>query len=300
MSDLAVVADAQYAPLDGLAPGSDKACDFQRHAVDFFGLPLEIKNREVGIVFRLVPRGVFMMGSPKAEQDECVKAGAWPEWVQLETQHRVTLTREFYCGKYEVTQGQWQMVMGYNPSHFKNVDVDAPVENVSWKDCQAFAKKLCWMADVPEGTYRLLTEAEWEYACRAGTTTPFCYGSDLDSSMANFDGNYPYGGARQGQRRQATVAVGSFRANAWGLYDMHGNVWEWCQDPHGSYPSGDATDPLGLSGGGRVNRGGSWCYDGARCRSAFRNWNSPGSTRNYVGLRLARTLRPRTDGRLWL
>lgn len=152
------------------------------------------------------------------------------------------------------------------------------------------------MEGVPEGTYRLLTEAEWEYACRAGTQTAFSNGNALYSSMANINGNYPYIAGRTGQYRRTTVAVGSFRPNAWGLYDMHGNVWEWCEDWYGAYPPGPVTDPLGpRSGGrvpfrGRVTRGGSWHDFGGYCRSADRDGSPPGSRYDTGGFRLVRTM----------
>jgi len=265
---------------ESLAPGSPEAQERQRQAVQTLALPLEVKAARTGIVFRLIPTGTFTRGSPSSEAQR----------DNDETSHQVTLTKPFYCGKFEVTQGQWQQVMGNNPSHFKSTGADAPVETVSWEDCQAFLKRLCQMEGVAEGTYRLLTEAEWEYACRAGTQTPFAYGNDLDSTMANFDGNYPYGSGRKGQYRQTTVAVGSFRPNAWGLYDMHGNVYEWCQDWYGTYPSGSVTDALGpRSGGFRVFRGGGWHGSAGYCRSANRYGSTPGGRYQNLGLRLART-----------
>ncbi len=275
-SDLLEVANAQYASLDGLASGSREAQDCQRQVVAQLGLPLEVRSAKTGIVFRLIPAGTFTMGSPP---DEAPRG-------RDETQHEVTLTKAFYCGKYEVTQGQWESVMGSNPSNFTRVGRDAPVEQVSWKDCQVFVNKLCQTESVPEGTYRLLTEAEWEYACRAGTTTPFCYGNDLDSSMANFGTS----SGRKGQYRRTTVKVGTFRPNGWGLYDMHGNVWEWCQDWHGEYSCGSVTDPPGpASGDHRVHRGGSWGHDARNCWSALRYGSTPGNRFDSLGVRLART-----------
>ncbi|MBT3192574.1 MAG: SUMF1/EgtB/PvdO family nonheme iron enzyme [Verrucomicrobia bacterium] len=212
--------------------------------------------------------GSFMMGSPTSEESR----------GSDEAQHRVTLSKGFWMGKYEVTQEQWEQVMGRNPSNFKGVK--NPVEQVSWADCQGFLQKLNGTG--VEGNFRLPTEAEWEYACRAGTTTVFHYGEDLDASMANFNGNYPYGRGRKGEYRKKTVQVGSFKPNAWGLYDMHGNVWEWCQDWYGDYPSGGATDPRGASSGsGRVLRGGSWYVYARDCRSASRVGSAP-SVRGFV------------------
>ncbi|MCU0915425.1 MAG: formylglycine-generating enzyme family protein [Planctomycetes bacterium] len=282
-ADLEAVADAPYASLAGLAAGSSAAQELQGQAVQQLKLPLEVQTRQTRIVFRLVPAGTFTMGSPPSEAQRGTNEGP---------QHQVTLTQAFYCGKFEITQGQWRQIMGNNPSYFPLAGLNAPVETVSWDDCQVFVKGLCALEGVAEGTYRLLTEAEWEYACRAGTQTPFCYGNDLDSSMANFDGNYPYGAGQKGVYRQATVAVGSFRPNAWGLYDMHGNVWEWCQDWYEAlYPSGPQTDPLGPSSGDyRVSRGGCWSRGAWRCRSAIRLRLPPVSRSSDLGLRLARTV----------
>jgi sulfatase modifying factor 1 len=278
--DLVEGSNAPYASLDGLASGSREAQERQRRAVTELGLPLEVKTARTGIGFRLVPAGSFTMGSPPGEMNR----------DNDETQHRVTLTKPFYCGTYEVTQGQWEAVMGSNPSSFKNAGLDAPVEQVSWEDCQAFLAELCRTEGVPAGTYRLLTEAEWEYACRAGTGTVFCYGDDLDSSMANFDGNYPYGGGRKDEYRRTTIRVGSFRPNGWGLYDMHGNVWEWCEDWYGEYAPGSLIDPSGLrSRDARVLRGGGWRGNSRYCRSADRDWYAPGSRGYFLGLRLARS-----------
>ncbi|MEA2013891.1 MAG: formylglycine-generating enzyme family protein, partial [Thermodesulfobacteriota bacterium] len=176
-------------------------------------------------------------------------------------------------GTTEVTQGQWRKIMGNNPSRFKGDN--RPVEKVSWNDCQKFIRKL----NRKEGTskYRLPTEAEWEYACRAGTMTPFYTGDCISTDQANYDGNYPMPGCSKGRDREKTVDVASFSPNKWGLYDMHGNVWEWCEDRYGYYPSGHVTDPEGPSGGShRVYRGGGWSYGDRYCRSAFRNGGRPG------------------------
>ncbi len=272
--------DAQYPSLEGLAPGSEEAQNRQRQAVQELGLPLEVETRQTGIVLRLIPAGAFTMGSPTSE----------PGRDSDEAQHQVTLTKAFYCGKFEVTQAQWESVMGSNPSYFKDAGPDAPVERVSWDDCQEFLKRLCQMEAVAEGTYRLLTEAEWEYACRAGTQTPFCYGNDLDATMANFYGGQPYGAGPKGVYRETTVAVGSFQANAWGLYDMQGNVEEWCGDWYAEVYEGEPqTDPLGPSSGeDRVVRGGSWVNGSGNLRSAFRRESTPGLGHDDLGLRLVR------------
>lgn len=175
-----------------------------------------------------IPPGTFMMGSPSNE----------PERSSDEKQHKVTLTKGFYMGATEVTQSQWREIMGNNPSSFKGDNL--PVEQVSWNDCQEFIRKL----NSHEGgnKYRLPTEAEWEYACRAGTATPFYTGDCISTDQANYDGNYPVPGCSKGRYRQTTIEAASFSPNAWGLYDMHGNVWEWCRDWYGDYPSGHVTE----------------------------------------------------------
>ncbi|OHB64972.1 MAG: hypothetical protein A2Y77_09375 [Planctomycetes bacterium RBG_13_62_9] len=203
-----------------------------------------------------------------------------PADLDERARHRVELTRAFYCGKYQITQGQWEQVTGRNPSYFTDAGKDAPVEGVNWHNCQRFVEQLRQIERVAEGTYHLLTEAEWEYACRAGTKTPFCYGKELDSTMANFDGLEPWGRVRKlrkGEFRRTTTSVGSFRPNAWGLYDMHGNVLEWCLD-HGEYTKDAAVDPVGERPGpncSAVLRGGCHRDSGWTCRSAHRQLESP-------------------------
>ena len=218
------------------------------------------------------PPGEFMMGSPANEE------GRYDD----ETQHRVRLTKGFWLGKYPVTQRQWRSVMGSNPSHFKGDDL--PVERVSWDDCQEFIKKV--NASLGCGA-RLPTEAEWEYACRAGTTTAYSWGNALNGDRANSDGNYPCGTAKKGPYLKKTTLVGKYGANPWGLCDMHGNVWEWCADWYGDY-SGDAVDPTGpASGDGRVLRGGSWGSSARYCRSADRCGDGPGYRYDDNGFRLS-------------
>ncbi|MBU4415322.1 MAG: formylglycine-generating enzyme family protein [Proteobacteria bacterium] len=235
-------------------------------------------TNSIGMKFVMIPAGTFMMGSPSNE----------PKRDSDERQHRVTISKPFYIQTTEVTQGQWREIMGNNPSDFKNCGDDCPVEKVSWNDCQEFIHKL----NRQEGTnkYRLLTEAEWEYACRAGTDTPFYFGDCLSTDQANYDGNHSMPGCSRGEYRKRTVPVGSFPPNAWGLYDMHGNVWEWCQDWYRDYPSGHATDPIGPSSGEfRVLRGGSWFSYARRAQSANRYWGGPGGRFNRFGFRIAMT-----------
>jgi sulfatase modifying factor 1 len=214
-----------------------------------------------------VSAGEFLMGSPASEKGR----------ENDETQHRVRLTQPFWLGKYEVTQGQWKVVMGTDPSKFKGDDL--PVEQVSWEDAMAFCRKLNQMdGNRPSGyVYSLPTEAQWEYACRAGKTTATAFGDSLSSREANFNGEKPYGGAAKEPKLGKTAPVGSYRPNAWGFYDLHGNVREWCSDWYGDYPSGSVTNPAGPSfGTHRVDRGGSWFSYGGRCRSASRDWLTPG------------------------
>jgi formylglycine-generating enzyme required for sulfatase activity len=203
----------------------------------------------------------FQMGSNDGDSDE-------------RPVHKACV-RHFFMGKYEVTQGQWKRVMGYNPSRFKKCGDDCPVEQVSWKDAQKFIRKLNQM----EGTdkYRLPSEAEWEYACRAGSTTRFSFG-DNESSLSE----YAWYSNNSGTR---THPVGQKKPNAWGLYDMHGNVWEWCQDWYGNYYGGDVNNPNGpSSGNNRVFRGGSWDYGPGGLRSAFRLSTAPDDSDYDLGL----------------
>ncbi len=186
-------------------------------------------------------------------------------------------------GVYAVTQEEWQAVMGNNPSEFKG-EKNLPVETVSWDDCQTFIKKL---RDKDKKKYRLPTEAEWEYACRAGTKTPFHYGETISTVQANYNGNSTYGDGKKGKYREKTIPVGSFPANAWGLHDMHGNVFQWCQDWFGDYPQKDVVDPQGPNKGqNRVLRGGSWEGHAEDCRSARRSLDGPGRRDANFGLRV--------------
>jgi formylglycine-generating enzyme len=214
----------------------------------------------MGMKFVWIPSGTFMMGSPREEKDRDAN----------EAPHKVRLTRGFYMSVYAVTQEQWQAVMGNNPSHFKD-EHNLPVENVSWDDCQEFIKKLREQDKKP---YRLPNEAEWEYACRAGTTTPFSFGETISTDQANYNGNYFYGNGKKGVVRGKTTPVGNFPANTFGLHDMHGNLLQWCQDWYGDYPQKDVVDPQGPEKGKyRVLRGSSWDNDPRYCRSAFRGKN---------------------------
>jgi len=252
-------------------------------------MTLTIKNVEYA--FRWCPPGTFMMGSPADEAERDAN----------ETQHQVTLTRGFWMLETPVTQTMWQGVMGNNPSMSKGAKL--PVAMVTWDDCQAYIKKLNDSGIAPAGfKFSLPTEAQWEYACRAGTTTAYYFGSTLSKQQAHFD-------------ERQTKEVGSYPANAWGLRDTHGNVWEWCLDWFGDYPDSVVTDPVGPSQGiyymedlslnprlvtkptltldrpfqdpVRVFRGGTYSMDAGYCRSASRGFGVPAFGAPCFGLRLA-------------
>jgi formylglycine-generating enzyme required for sulfatase activity len=228
----------------------------------------------VNLEMVLIPAGTFMMGSPDSEAERSSN----------ETLHQVTISNPFYLGKYPITQAQWQQVMGTKPSHFES-DKLLPVENVSWNDTKAFCIKLREITHAPFG---IPTEAQWEYACRAGTMTPYHFGSQLNGREANCDGTVPYGTVKEGPYLEKTSAVGKYPANPWGLYDMHGNVWEWCSDWYGDYPPESVKDPSGPADGSiRVLRGGSWRNVAVFCRSANRSWNGPSNRFLNLGFRLA-------------
>jgi formylglycine-generating enzyme required for sulfatase activity len=248
---------------------------------------------DLGLEMVWIAPGSFTMGSPDSEPGRESDEGP---------QTQVTLSRGCWLGKYEVTQAQWQALMGSNPSTCKNAGSNAPVEQVSWTDAMEFCRKLTEReraaGRLPGGyAYTLPTEAQWEYACRAGTTTPFHYGNALRSGMANFNGlcEYPPCGGdphscynAAGTYLERTTAVGSYAPNAWGLFDMHGNGWEWCADWGGAYPGGSVTDPQGApSGSFRAFRGGGWNFHADYCRSACRRGHVPGFRDSRMGFRVA-------------
>lgn len=265
-----------------------------------------LKTERNGLIIEWadIPAGTFIMGSPTSEVDRS----------DDETQHKVTLSA-FKMSKHEVTIAQfkafvdatgyvtdadkgtggvdgsaiwtgsefefkagvnWKCDVNGNPR--PDSEYNHPVIHVSWNDATAFAQ---WMG------CRLPTEAEWEYACRAGTTTPFNTGSNLTTAQANYDGNYPYNNNAKGEYREKTMPVGSFAANAYGLFDMHGNVWEWCSDWYGAYSTSAQTNPKGASSGSdRVLRGGGWYNFAIYCRAAFRGYITPDSRNGNLGFRL--------------
>jgi formylglycine-generating enzyme required for sulfatase activity len=254
----------------------------------------KIITNSIGMKLAPIPAGKFQMGSPadEAERD------------QGEIQHEVTITKSFYIGVYEVTQREFDQVM---PTNVKRGSIfnqnrgggpDHPAENVTWKQAGEFCKNLTIGEEMRLGRrYRLPTEAEWEYACRAGTTTPFHFGNSLSSKQANFNGKFPFGKAEQGPYLRMTAKIGSYPANAWGLHDMHGNVWEWCADYHDKdyYRNSPKEDPKGPEKGVvstdyvdyfRVIRGGSWLDDAQGCRSAYRYRAMPEEPNRLIGFRV--------------
>ena len=238
--------------------------------------PKELTN-SIGMKLVLIPRGTFMMGSPESEQGR----------KEDENQHEVTISKDYYLGVYEVTQAQYEKVMDKNPSHFQgaivgNENADLPVENVSWDDAVEFCKKLSELPDEKKvgRVYRLPTEAEWEYSCRAGSKTAYSF-DDEEGLLSE------YGWFRRNSSDR-THTVGLLEPNAWGLYDMHGNVWEWCSDWYEEYPKGAVSDPTGAKEGSlRVDRGGSWRYEAAVCRSAIRLRVNPSFRDDRSGFRVA-------------
>jgi len=239
--------------------------------------------------------GTFVMGSPSSEVLRQAD----------ETQHPVTLTQGFFMNKYLVTQGQYLSVVNTNPSYFTtnngySLDLNRPVERVSWNDatnfCGRFTTQQRVAGRIPTNwVYRLPTESEWEYTCRAGTTNAFNFGKAIHGGMANFYDYYEYDSS-VGDVYVAnpavpylvrTSTVGSYSANAWGLYDMHGNLWDWCRDWYGDYPQGSVTDPQGPpTGSARVLRGGSWSDYGRDCRAAVRAVSYPTQTNILIGFRV--------------
>jgi formylglycine-generating enzyme required for sulfatase activity len=240
-----------------------------------------------------IPGGTFTMGSPKSEKGS---------YDNERPQHDVTVP-QFFMGKYPVTQGQWkaiasrtdlkvQLDLKTEPSRFKEPykDIDRwkrPVERVNWFEAVEFCKRL---SKLTGRNYRLPSEAEWEYACRAGTTTPFYFGETITTELVNYDGNNTYGNAPKGEYRRQTTPVGQFPANAFGLYDMHGNVREWCADEwHDNYAGAPTDGSVWLNGNKDISplRGGSWVVIPIYCRSAFRNYcNRRDDRYDIIGFRL--------------
>ena len=250
----------------------------------------------------LIPTGRFQMGSNEVERRKAMEAGSQKSWVERETpQHWVGIEQPFALGRYPVTVGEWRQFVratGWQPQGevnwaapgFRQAD-SHPVVGVTWYDAQQYVR---WLSEMTGQTYRLPSEAEWEYACRAGTKTAFSFGDEINTGLANYDGNYTYNGSPKGEYRQGTTASGTFPPNPWGLFDMHGNVWEWVQDVvHDNY-DGAPNNGMAWEQGGdqsrRILRGGSWLYNPRYLRSALRNGFSAALSNDIVGFRVARKL----------
>jgi formylglycine-generating enzyme required for sulfatase activity len=258
--------------------GNGAAPEVRRNAVGLPGPQQKTLSLDLGSGVRmelvLIPAGSFRMGSPASELE---RDGG-------EVQHLVRISRPFYMGTFEVMQAQYEAVMGVEQNRSEWRGAGNPVENVNWHDAMEFCRLL---SEKTKRIARLPYEAEWEYACRAGTETPFYFGDVITSARANFDGETRYGKSPASEDRGRTVPVGQFPSNNWGLYDMHGNVWEWCLDWSGPYPEGEATDPKGpRTGERRVQRGGSFSSSAWHCRAAYRDLDKPGDRESKYGFRI--------------
>jgi uncharacterized protein (TIGR02996 family) len=251
------------------------------------GDPARVVN-SIGMEFAPIPAGSFLMGSPPEEEERHEREGP---------RHLVALTRPFFLGVYPVTQGQYQRIMGENPSLFSETNQGGPVhpvDSVTHTQAIEFCRRLSELPEEKKAlrVYRLPTEAEWEHAARAGTSlTPFCFGSSLSAWQANFDGTRPYGSASRGPNLRRTTPVGLYRQrNAYNLFDMYGNVWEWTADrfDENYYQHSPPEDPRGPESGNRYGlRGGGWYFYGMVNRAAFRGHGAEGYTQNFIGFRVA-------------
>ncbi|MFM6027063.1 MAG: SUMF1/EgtB/PvdO family nonheme iron enzyme [Dolichospermum sp.] len=252
--------------------GYGKVIDKHNHTARYF-----VEDLGNGVILEMVeiPTGTFYMGAADNEAGRTNSEGP---------RHQVAV-KSFFMAKYPLTQAQYQSIMGHNPSYF-NGD-NRPVEKVSWDDAVAFCERL---SQNTGKNYKLPSEAQWEYACRAGTTTPFYFGQSITPNLVNYDGNYPYAAAQKGEYRQQTTEVGVFPPNNFGLYDMHGNVWEWCEDDWkdsylNSPVNGDAL--INRAEESRVIRGGAWLYFGSCCRCSMRNKDIHNVRHHYYGFRVS-------------
>ncbi len=266
---------------------------------DRYGLWCEIEVGGVVQRLRWIEPGEFWMGSTEAERQRFDEQGSdgYRKWIQNEgPRHRVKLARGFWLADTACTQALWQAVVGDTPSRFTG-DPLLPVEQVSWDDVtEKFLLKLNRQIGNTEAL--LPTEAQWEYACRAGTETAYYFGEQIHSDQVNYDGNHPPPGGREGEYRQRTVPVKVLPANAWGLYQMHGNVLEWCADGMRTYRAEPAVDPDGGQDSvERVQRGGSWFYSALRARSAYRDYHRRSIGEEDFGFRFAlRSIEPSAGG----
>ena len=252
--------------------------------ISFFGCQKKysviLKEPVLGMEFVQIPKGSFQMGEGQHKEDS-----------NLKSTHGVTISNDFWLGRTEVTQSQWQQIMGSEemhpekPSPFRGLNPNYPVVSVSYLDIERFLKRLNELSG--QYHFRLPTEAEWEYACRAGTTTPFAFGSRLDDSMANFNAEIPSEYSSIGKFLEHPTPVASFAPNPWGLYDMHGNVWEWVSDWHASYSMKELTDPKGPnSGKEKIIRGGSWYFGAENAKSSYRKTHAPDLWGFSIGFRI--------------
>ena len=245
---------------------------------DEHGLWMAFHYKQIRHVMRWIEPGTFMMGSPDDE------LGRNPRGTD-EVLHMVTLSEGFWLGETTVTQELWLAVTGENPSYFKGDE--RPVEQVSWEEIQVFLGKI--NRDIFGLELNLPTEAQWEFACRAGTSTPFSFGDKITQNQINYNSHSLYSDEKKGGYRTRTVEAKALPCNTWGLYQMHGNVWEWCQDFYGEYSRELVIDPAGPDMGHiHVCRGGSWNLNGRYCRSAYRYWQESDFCNFALGFRLAR------------
>ncbi|MFS2021233.1 formylglycine-generating enzyme family protein, partial [Massilia sp. CT11-108] len=250
----------------------------------------------------LLPTGRFQMGSPEHERKVAMEAGSQPGWLARELpQHWVGIEKPIAMGRYPVTVGEWRVFVastGWRPSGETDWDAPGfaqtdrhPVVGVNWFDAIRYVR---WLSEATGKSYRLPSEAEWEYACRAGTKTAFSFGDRITTDQANYDGNFTYNGGPRGEYRRGTTPVGMFPANPWGLFDMHGNVWEWVQDVvHDNYDGAPLDGSAWEEGGDqarRILRGGSWLYNPRYLRAALRNGFSAALSNDIVGFRIVRDL----------
>jgi formylglycine-generating enzyme required for sulfatase activity len=253
----------------------------------------EALSDDVNLDMVFIKGGKFTMGSPEDE----------PERTEAEGPQRDVTLPDFFMGKYQVTQAQWQVVSAYpqvniklesNPSRFEGENL--PVEQVSWHEAVEFCDRL---SNHSGRTYSLPSEAQWEYACRGGTTTPFAFGHTLSTDLANYNGNSTYADGPKGENRNKTTDVGSFYPNAFGLYDMHGNVYEWCLDHwHSNYEGAPIDGSAWIKNSSnadatRILRGGSWFYSPGGCRSASRDLFAAGTRYDSLGFRVVVSALPR-------